>query len=121
MNNCAKCEQSLAPYICDLPQKWQEAIIRAVCISISTPLTCDDVKGCETLTDISAITSTGESISMTFTDEDHKRYFLEMDISTLVDTSLEGLDPGCLASQEDWDALSNTERLQLIINSSCNC
>ena len=121
MNNCAKCEQALSPYICDLPQKWQKAIVNAVCISINADLTCDDVKSCETLTSISPITSTGNVISMDFFDENHKKYILSMDITALVNTSLDGLDASCVATPEDWANMSNKERIELIINSSCNC
>lgn len=121
MNNCAKCEQALAPQICDLPAEWQKAIVKAVCISINTPLTCDDVKECETLTSLSPITADNTAISMTFTDENHKKYVLSMDFTSIMKTSLDHIDPQCFSTIDEWADLTNKERIERIINSSCNC
>lgn len=120
---CDNCVQVLDKYLCDIPSVWRKSIVRAICLFLpenETP-TCEQVKTCETITSLSAFTTNGTIISVTFKDEKHKSHVLTIDIGNALTQSLSGLNPMCLATQEEWESWTNEQRWNRIINSSCNC
>lgn len=122
MITCKNCEQILLVYLCDIPYQWRKQIANAICGAFpSSDFTCEDVAKCETLTTLSEFTQIGSRISIVFTDERNKKYTLEIDIKDVLNVSLDNIDPMCLASPEDWAIWTNKQRIESIINSSCNC
>lgn len=120
---CNNCKEVMMKYLCDIPSQWRESISKAICLAIpqSDDLDCDDMKKCETLTSLSSFKTSGTTISIIFTDEKHKEHLLTMNLSSVINRSLDSIDPMCLTTPEIWAVLTNQQRFEVIMNSSCNC
>lgn len=120
---CSNCETILDKYLCDIPSVWRKSIVKAICMAIpsSDTLDCTDIKPCETITTFSEFRKSGSLISITFRDERNRAHILTMDLSIVLDSSLDDIDPMCLATEEEWAAMTNEERYERLINHSCNC
>lgn len=118
---CDNCEQTVGAYLCDIPENWRCQMITAICQTIARPyvFSCSDVKACETVTQLSNFTVNGNVITISFVNENQQEQSLSFDFTTLIDTSLDGLDPMCLGTQNQWDQWSHIERVQAIITNIC--
>lgn len=114
---------ALEKILCDIPNEWRTPIAQALkLIMPCVEPTCDDIKDCQTLTSLSPFTISGDGIlSVTFTDEKGRERIRTIDLTGVIQDSLLSIDPKCIMSQEDWDALSHVERLSAILSASCDC
>jgi len=121
--NCENCNEVFSKYLCDIPSKWRDQIVTALCKAVEEKYTiaCADVKKCETLTSLSSFTVSGSEVSITFKDENGVSWVRTFDMNDLISSSLDAVDPKCVASQEDWDSWTFTERVQAIINKIEEC
>ncbi len=116
------CNLDLDAYLCDIPHEWREGIVKALCLTLqSVNLGCTPIKKCETLTSLSGFTLQGGQLSITYKDENGYLNTSDVDLSLSIEDSLDEIDPSCLMSQEDWDDLTNLERIQAILDAHCNC
>lgn len=116
-----KCD--LEEILKDLPAKWRDAIIK-ILLKIQDDIQsvdCDTVRSCETLTTLSEFTQEGSEICITYTDEHGVSVERCFDLETTINNELDGIDPGCVVSQEDWDQMTYTQRFQALIDGFCNC
>ena len=120
---CENCQSVLTAYLCDVPSKWREQIVKSVCTALKDKysLDCDDVKDCETLTSLSAFTQSDGEVCITFKDENGVSYERCFDISEAMNTVLDDVDPNCITDAETWASMSYTERIQSIVDFACNC
>lgn len=120
---CDNCTQVLSEYLCDIPSSWRDQIVKAVCSSISkkSETDCEDVKACETRTSLSSFTREGTTVCITYEDEKGVSVNRCFEFDSLLNSTLDSVDPKCIASQEDWDSWTYTERVQAIIDYMCNC
>jgi hypothetical protein len=121
-NTCNDCRGTYEALLIDLPEKWRSQIADALCNAIGKKysLDCDDVKECETVTHLSSFTQTDDEICITFKDEESVEWERCFDISSLTPT-LEGIDPKCVATQEEWDAMTYIQQIQAIIDKIEDC
>ena len=116
-------KQQIEEYLKDLPSKWREQLVDILCQikqEKSIP-DCNKVKECETLTSLSNFSISGTTISITYKDEKGISFIRSFSIDEVLNQSLEDLDPDCLATQPEWDTLTYKERIQLLIDSHCDC
>lgn len=116
---CNNCEEVIQGYLCDVPSIWAKQIAKVICkfINPTTPLECNDVKKCETITTLSAFTISGTEVCIDYKNEAgvtvHRCFNMaEVGLS---------LDPKCIMSQENWDLLTWNEQIQAIIDYACTC
>lgn len=113
-------ETQICEYLKDLPSKWREQIT-SVLVNIQQDISCDKVKECETLTSLSEFTVSGSEVSIKYKDEDGVQVTRTFDTEEILNNSLDEVDPDCLATPTEWDNLSYTERIQLLITAHCDC
>lgn len=116
-------EEQIKLYLEPLPSEWRDKLTKLLCeINNSRQKPdCDDFKECETLTSLSDFEVQGTTVSVKYKDEKSVTYTRSFDIAQAMNNSLDGLQPKCLASQVEWDALSYQQRLQLLIDKQCDC
>jgi len=122
--NCLNCKEKLSIYLCDIPEKWRDQIVTSLCLAIeadNTTLDCKDVDDCFYTANLSAFTRDGILISISYTDENQEIVTRSFNFTQLIESSMEGLDPKCIASQEDWDNMTYIEKIQAIIDYKCIC
>lgn len=112
-------EQALS----SLPSKWRDQLTTLLCQikEEKEEVDCNKVKSCETLTTLSDFTVNGSTVSIKYTDENGLLVTRSLDISALLNSTLDDLDPNCLATPTEWNDLSYKERVQLLIDSHCEC
>ncbi len=106
----------------DIPSKWRNEltdILYEIQCERNAP-TCDEVKDCQTVTSLSDFTVEGTTVGIVYKDENLVSYTRSFDIEHVVDNVLD-LTPGCLTDITTWNTLTLTQKLQLWINSFCNC
>lgn len=112
----------MSKYLCDVPSKWREQIIKVICDKIApTDDECEKFKECETVTKLSAFSVDGSEVCVTYTDENGIEFTRCFDMQTALNSSLDNIDPMCIASQEDWDSWTFIERVQAIVSFGCTC
>lgn len=133
MNLDCNCAEQLSAYLADIPSEWRTQIINAICDNLggddSNPggdnggdiTTNEVVKYCETTKTLSAFTQTSDSVSFIFTDENGVEWVREFKYTTLLENSLDGVDPKCIMSQESWDLLTFENKLQAVLDYKCIC
>lgn len=116
-------KEKLDQYLGSLPSAWREKLTTLLCEldSDRNKVNCQDVKNCETLTSLSAFTITGTVVSIKYKDEKGVTTTRSFDASNILNNSLSGIDPNCLTSQSNWNTLSYQQRIQLLIDSHCDC
>lgn len=121
--NCLNCQERLSVYLCDIPEKWREQIVRTMCLAIEADntSTCADIEKCFFTAQLSAIERNGTYITISYTDENQEVVTRTFNFTQLIEHSMDGLDPKCVATQEDWDAMTYLEKIQAIIDYRCEC
>lgn len=111
----------VSQYLCDIPPMWRESITKAILAIVenNSSLECSSITKCETLTSLSPFTLNGTILSISYTNENGVTSTKSIDISTVLDKSLDDIDPKCLMTAEVWAGLSHTERLEAIFTGSC--
>lgn len=120
---CLTCEEKLAIYLCDVPKRWRDDIVKAMCLSIEADVAtdCGDLEKCTYIAQLNSFTRNGTEISITYTNEHNQTSTSTFNFTTLINATMDGLDPKCIATQEDWDAMSIEEKIQAIIDYECVC
>ena len=116
-------KEQIETYLAPLPSEWKKKLTTILCEINASQQTvdCQDVKNCETLTAFSDFEVDGTEISIQYRDEKGVTVTRTIDISSVLDSILDGLEPGCLADETTWQNLTLAEKLQLLIDSHCNC
>lgn len=117
------CNIDLEAMLCDIPEQWRDAIADALCFtfSISGQFTCIDLKKCQHKTVFQSFTLIGNVLTINYKDENGSITSSSIDISSALDDIADAVDPSCLMSQDDWNALSSAEQIQAIIDGYCAC
>lgn len=116
------CHTDVFEYLAGVPSDWRDAITKALCFTLNEPLfACEDIKKCETRTSLSPFSADGTKVSFVYTDEKKVARTRTLDLSDAVEDVFDSIDPKCLMSQEDWEELSPTEKLQAILAAFCQC
>lgn len=119
MNIC-----NLDKILCDVPPKWKEGIIKALHYVYNDECegnSCDRIKECQTLTNLSPFSIIeGTKISVDYKNERYL-YSRSFDVVPLISSSLDSINPSCLATEEEWADMTFVERLQLLISAQCAC
>lgn len=112
----------LDKYLCEIPFDWREDIINAI-IAIeagnNNSSNCENIQNCQTVTSLSPFTLVGTILTIKYTDENGTVKTSTIDISPIIEDSLDNIDPKCIATEEEWAEMTNKERLQAIFNRSC--
>lgn len=106
-----------------LPSEWSEKLYTLLCSIVedrSKP-SCEDVKSCETTTSLSQFSVDGTEVSITYKDEESVSVTRSFDVSQILNSQLENIDPSCLTDDVTWQNLSYPEKIQLIITEHCDC
>lgn len=113
------CKKEYSALLCNIPSQWREALVDILCsiTKDSNPVTCEDIKECETLTSLSEFTPQGEGFSVTYKDEKGQEWIRTIDFNTLLDT----IDPKCVTTSENWALMNFVQRFQAVINKQCEC
>jgi len=82
---------------------------------------CAKVKSCETVTSLSPFEVDGTIVSITYKDENGISITRSFDAATVVNNTLNDINPNCLTSEVTWESLTFEERIQLLIDSHCDC
>lgn len=116
------CVQDIEALLSDLPSKWRKQIANTICsaITFSEELDCANFTECETLTTLSDFSREGSVISITYTAENGVSVTRSFDFQDIVNTSLDSVDPKCVASAEDWANATFAERFQFLIDYACS-
>lgn len=116
-------KQQIQDLLSALPSKWSEQLATILCQirEDRESVDCNKVKECETVTTLSDFTVAGTIVSIKYTDENGTQVTRSFDAGTVVNGTLDELDPNCLASPEEWNALSYDQRIQLLIDAHCAC
>lgn len=118
---CNNCEEVMSKYLCDVPSEWRKQIVKVVCSAMVSTENCEKFKDCEALTSLSAFSVDGTEVCISYKDENGVIVERCFDFGDIMNSSLDGVDPNCLMTQEEWDALSHLERIQAIIDYGCDC
>jgi hypothetical protein len=116
-------KEQIETYLSSLPEKWKDQLVQILCLikEGKQEPDCERVKECETVTSLSDFSVTGTEVSITYKDEQGVSVTRTFDASQIVNNTLNDIDPGCLTDQTTWDSLTFEERIQLLIDSHCNC
>lgn len=114
----------ISALLCNIPFQWRDAIAEALTCALSqvinvdvTP-SCDILKKCETVTQI--FTSiTDNNVSVKYVNEKNITTISDLDLTEAINNALDEVDPKCLMSQEEWDALTYPERLNAVFAKVC--
>lgn len=115
------CRNEIMEKLSSIPEEWRLLIADTICQSIiedRTVITCDEFRECETLTELSEWSQSGNTMCITYKDEkgiSHKRCFT---LPSPVDIS--SLDPKCIAGQTTWSSWSPVEQWQALIDKFCD-
>lgn len=113
-------KEQIELYLDKLPSEWKEKITDLLC-EMHTNIECEDIKECETVTNLSDFTLFGSTVSIQYTDENEVTYTRSFDVEQLLSNELNDLDAKCLTSQSEWDNMTYKRRIQLLIDSHCAC
>lgn len=117
-----KCD--LEEILKDLPEKWRDALIK-ILLEIQNDrqsLTCDEVRQCQTVTQLSEFYYNDTEICITYTDENEviieRCFSIENIINEIFNVDI---DPLCVTDVTTWNTMSITEKIQALIDTVCNC
>lgn len=116
-------KQQILEHLSPLPCDWAQSIANVLCefqSSIQTP-DCNKVKECETLTSLSDFVIDGNSVCITYKDENKVSVERCFDVTEILNNSVNDIDSGCVASSTSWNGMSYLEKFQAIIDTLCNC
>lgn len=116
-------KEQIETYLKDLPSKWSKQLTTILCEINSNQQTvdCEDVRMCETLTSLSPFTVNGTEVSIKYKDEHEITITRSFDLDQVINKQLESVSSNCLTDQNTWDSLTLSQRLQLLVNSHCDC
>lgn len=116
-------KEELSALLCNIPSNWRDSIVKALtCIlalNKDNDAFCDGVKGCETLTKFEPIQQSGNTLIFSYRDEKGVVYSRSIDITTVINNVLNNTNASCLMDQEDWEALTFTQKLAAIYAKAC--
>ncbi len=116
-------KEQIEQYLSSLPSKWRDQLVAILCKlkEEQSTVDCNTVKDCETLTVLSDFEQDGTTISIKYTDEHGIQVTRSFDVGNLINSTLDELDPNCLATPTEWNTMTYAERLQALIDSHCAC
>lgn len=113
----------IASYLKDIPSEWREKLTD-ILVKIKEDRLQDDcskVQECETVTSLSTFSQTGGVVSVIYTDEEGVQVTRSFSVANVANDALYDIDPACLTSQTNWRNLSFPQKIQLLIDTHCNC
>lgn len=116
-------KEQIELYLKPLPSEWREKLTAILCLikeSKQEP-DCQKVKECETVTTLSDFTVNGTVISIQYKNENGVIVTRSFDATQIINETLNDLNPNCLATEEQWASLTLSQRIQLLIDSHCDC
>lgn len=125
--NCDNCLVAVKDKLSGLPSGWRDSIASAICDAFSgsyQELDCEAIKECINgqlgSTSLSEFTVDGSTISISYTDVNEVTVTRSFDFTEIINNSINNIDPNCLASAEDWSAMSYLEKWQAIVDKVCD-
>lgn len=116
------CKEIILEKLCELPSGWRDQMAELICVYIkehNDSLLCSAVKDCETLTSLLNFEVDGTQVCISFKDELGITVDRCFDYDDVVNNFLNLLNPNCLASEEDWYAMSPNDKMQVMIDRVC--
>jgi hypothetical protein len=108
--------------LCDIPFEWRKGIVQALCYTLDNiGVSCDDVKGCQTLTKLYPFSINGNILTAKFKDENGNVVSRTINLVDVIDDSLASVNPGCIMGIDEWSSLHHFEKIQAIIDAVCEC
>lgn len=117
------CKEQIDEFLKDLPSKWRDKLTE-ILLEIEgnkNTIDCGKVKECETLTSLSEFSISGTIVSITYINEAGISITRTFNISEIINNTLSTTDPECLTTPTEWLNLSFSEKIQLLIDSHCDC
>jgi len=115
-------KQQIEEYLKDIPSKWKDSLVQLLCEIKDEKVEpdCNTIRDCETLTTLSNFSVAGDTISIVYTGEDGVGVTRSFSISEILNQSL-NIDPNCLTTPTEWSNLDLSGKIQLLIDSHCDC
>lgn len=106
-----------------LPSSWRDQIVAAIAAAVANKKVadCDAVKQCEVVTTLSDFTVNGTTVSISYTDENEVTYDRSFDLSLMLNSLLDGIDPACVATPTEWSNMTWAQRMGAIVAYTDNC
>lgn len=116
------CHIDLDKLLCDIPHEWRKGIVDSLCFALRPKeITCENIKKCETLTFLSDFTIQDGNLSVYYINENGTKHTSVVNLNSTIENALDEIDASCLMDQEEWNTLSNLERMAAIVDLLCPC
>jgi len=113
------CTEKISKVLAILPPSLRETITKAICDGLKTrDLGCEN---CEIVKIISPFYLNQDGLCVSFRDENNEYSTSCFGINDILTDLTNDVNPGCLMTQEEWNALPFPDRVQAIINYRCTC
>lgn len=116
-------KEQIEKYLSHLPSEWKTQLVQILCLinDQKEEPSCDTIKDCETVTTLSNFSVNGTVVSIQYKNESGVTVTRSFDAENIINGALSDIDPGCLATASEWESLTFTERIQLLIDKQCDC
>lgn len=107
----------------DIPEAWRYALID-ILIKIQEEresVDCEQVRDCETVTNLSEFTFNNTEICISYTNEEGITVERCFDIENIINETLADIDPLCITTPTVWNTMSYTEKIQALVDTVCSC
>lgn len=121
MLTTTNCKETILDTLCDVPSPLKEEVANAICAAFSDK-NSPDCPTCETVKVTSPFyISEGDGMCLSFRDENGVYVTNCFSINDVLKYLTTNVDPGDIASPEQWEAWDYVDRIQAIIYYRCNC
>jgi hypothetical protein len=119
-SDCSNCVSNYTAKLIFLPKSWRVSLAEVLCsITGQSTIACEEVKTCETLTELSPFSINGTNVCISYKDEKGVTVERCQDFNLLLNSSLDNIDPKCVTTFSEWASMNFSDRIQAIINTYC--
>lgn len=115
--------EEFSALLCNIPSGWRDAISEALECVLSVKRdgneTCDSVKKCQTVTHFEPIKIVNNTLTFTYVDSFGIVHVRNIDLTPIINNALNSVDPKCLMTQEEWNALPLGQKFAAIYSKVC--
>jgi hypothetical protein len=117
--NYSTCVKKYIALMPSLPPRWAEMIACNICNIVCNPIsTCEDIRNCQTLTELTNFDVDGRRVCFSYDDERGVRLTRCFTLPITID-GIDDTEGSCLT--EEWGDLTSTEKWQAVVDKICNC
>src|SRR4051812_44610138 len=113
---CSDCISNYKAKLSFMPDSWASALAKLLCDLKGSGTSCDDVKNCESLTKLSPFEISDGQACIEFTDENKVVVRRCFSVDLLLNSSLDNIDPKCIATMTEWSNMTFSQRFQALVN-----